>query len=78
MSTVMLMVGMPGSGKTTAAKAIVSSNSRWARISRDDLRDMMFDGFKRKREKELRDPVKVMEKAINNLKDTMEGEDAQS
>ena len=53
MSTVMLMVGLPGSGKTTAAKAIVSSNSRWARISRDDLRDMMFDGFKRKREKDI-------------------------
>lgn len=53
MSTVMLMVGLPGSGKTTAAKAIVSGNSRWARISRDDLRDMMFDGFKRKREKDI-------------------------
>lgn len=53
MSTVMLVVGLPGSGKTTAAKAIVSSNSRWARISRDDLRDMMFDGFKRKREKDI-------------------------
>ena len=53
MSTVMLMVGLPGSGKTTVAKAIVSGNSRWARISRDDLRDMMFDGFKRKREKDI-------------------------
>ena len=53
MSTVMLMVGLPGSGKTTAAKAIVSGNSRWARISRDDLRDMMFNGFKRKREKDI-------------------------
>lgn len=53
MSTVMLMVGLPGSGKTTVAKAIVSGNSRWARISRDDLRDMMFNGFKRKREKDI-------------------------
>ena len=53
MSNVMLMVGLPGSGKTTVAKAIVSGNSRWARVSRDDLREMMFDGFKRKREKDI-------------------------
>ena len=36
------------------------------------------ESYSPEREKELRDPVKVMEKAINNLKDTMEGEDAQS
>lgn len=34
--------GLPGSGKSTIAQAIVDSDpSRWARVSKDDLRQMM-------------------------------------
>ena len=33
------------------------------------------ESYSPEREKELRDPIKVMEKVINNLKDTMEDKD---
>lgn len=35
------------------------------------------ESYSPEREKELRDPIKVMEKAISNLKDTMEDENEQ-
>ncbi|GAA4627003.1 hypothetical protein GCM10023196_037520 [Actinoallomurus vinaceus] len=45
MATLHVMRGLPGSGKTQAAKEWVAQNPEHrARINRDDLRQMMHDG----------------------------------
>lgn len=49
--TVLLTVGLPASGKSTYAKELVATNKNWARVNRDDLRSMVFNGFNRKKEK---------------------------
>jgi predicted kinase len=38
---VLVLVGIPGSGKSTWAKDFVSNNSDWIRVNRDDFRDML-------------------------------------
>ena len=38
-----MMVGIPGSGKTTWAKNFVKKNPDYVRINRDDLRNMLID-----------------------------------
>jgi predicted kinase len=42
MPKLFILRGLPGSGKTTYAKALVESG--WARVNKDDLRDMAFNG----------------------------------
>lgn len=45
MSTLIITIGLPGSGKTTWAKAWVAENpARRARVNRDDLRAMLHGG----------------------------------
>jgi predicted kinase len=40
----LMLTGLQGSGKTTLAQNKVKSNPEWARVSRDDLREMIFAG----------------------------------
>jgi predicted kinase len=37
----LVLIGIPGSGKSTWAKDFVSNNSDWIRVNRDDFRDML-------------------------------------
>lgn len=53
LQTVLLTVGLPASGKSTYAKELVMTNKNWARVNRDDLRLMVFNGFNRKKEKTI-------------------------
>ena len=53
LQTVLLTVGLPASGKSTYAKELVATNKKWARVNRDDLRSMVFNGFNRKNEKTI-------------------------
>lgn len=39
-----MMRGLPGSGKTTRARKMVVDSGNQARVNRDDLRAMLFDG----------------------------------
>ena len=41
--TLLLLQGLPASGKSTYAKQLVADDKRWVRINRDELRSMMFD-----------------------------------
>jgi predicted kinase len=36
-----ILIGVPGSGKSTWAKDFVKSHDNWTRVSRDDFRDML-------------------------------------
>ena len=36
--------GLPGSGKTTEARALVDTSGTFGRVNRDDLRQMLFNG----------------------------------
>ena len=38
----LILIGAPGSGKTTFAAYQVRTNTNWMRVSRDDLRNMQF------------------------------------
>lgn len=42
MKKVLILQGIPGSGKTTLAKKLVNGGG-WLRINKDELRDMMFN-----------------------------------
>lgn len=42
MTTLTVIRGLPGSGKTTRARELVADDPRCARVNRDDLRMMMF------------------------------------
>lgn len=53
LQTVLLTVGLPASGKSTYAKELITTNKNWARVNRDDLRSMVFNGFNRKKEKTI-------------------------
>jgi predicted kinase len=44
MATVYIYKGLPGSGKTTAAKAFQKVNPDCKRVNKDDLRNMLNDG----------------------------------
>ena len=41
---VLLLRGLPASGKSTYAKELVSKNHNWVRVNKDDLRAMMNNG----------------------------------
>ncbi len=38
---ILILIGIPGSGKSTWAKDFVRNNSDWIRVNRDDFRDML-------------------------------------
>jgi predicted kinase len=38
---VLVLIGIPGSGKSTFSKDFVRNNSDWIRVNRDDFRDML-------------------------------------
>lgn len=51
---VLLLRGLPASGKSTYAKELVSKNHKWVRVNKDDLRAMMNNGeFSGKLEKQV-------------------------
>ena len=37
----LILIGIPGSGKSTWAKDYVKYNDNWVRVNRDDFRDML-------------------------------------
>ena len=39
---VLILQGLPASGKSTIAKELVLTESNWVRINKDDLREMMY------------------------------------
>lgn len=43
MGKIKMMRGLPGSGKSTVAKALVKSDGNGGRVNRDDLRAMLFE-----------------------------------
>jgi predicted kinase len=45
MSSIVCLRGLPGSGKSTFAKANLGTLSDYVRVNRDDLRQSLFDGF---------------------------------
>lgn len=51
---VLMLKGLPASGKSTYAKELVSKNHNWVRVNKDDLRAMMNGGvFSGKLEKQI-------------------------
>lgn len=51
---VLILKGLPASGKSTYAKELVSKNHNWVRVNKDDLRTMMNNGeFSGKLEKQI-------------------------
>lgn len=40
MLTLLVLVGLPGSGKTTDARRLLEAEDKWIRVNRDDLRAM--------------------------------------
>lgn len=51
---VLLLRGLPASGKSTYAKELVSKDHNWVRVNKDDLRAMMNGGvFSRKLEEQI-------------------------
>lgn len=51
---ILLLRGLPASGKSTYAKGLVSKNHNWVRVNKDDLRAMMNNGeFSGKLEKQV-------------------------
>lgn len=38
---ILILIGIPGSGKSTFSKDFVRNNSDWIRVNRDDFRDML-------------------------------------
>jgi polynucleotide kinase len=51
---VLMLKGLPASGKSTYAKELVSKNHNWVRVNKDDLRAMMNNGeFSYKLEKQI-------------------------
>ena len=40
----LLLKGLPASGKTTFAKELVRSDGNWIRVNKDDLRNMLHGG----------------------------------
>ena len=62
MAKVIMLWGLPASGKSTWAKSHVANNSNWVRVNKDDIRLELGNGFKNvyakekatiKREREL-------------------------
>lgn len=63
---VLLLRGLPASGKSTYAKELVSKNHNWVRVNKDDLRAMMNNGeFSGKLEKQvIRTEREIVENAL--------------
>jgi predicted kinase len=49
---VLILKGLPGSGKSTFAQQLVAELPKWRRVNKDDLRKM-FGGYKPKHESEI-------------------------
>ena len=64
---VLILRGLPASGKSTYAKELVSKDHNWVRVNKDDLRAMMNGGvFSRKLEEQI--VITERELAENALK----------
>lgn len=63
---VLMLKGLPASGKSTYAKELVSKNHNWVRVNKDDLRAMMNNGeFSGKLEKQvIRTEREIAENAL--------------
>lgn len=55
MKKVIILQGIPGSGKSTWAKEFLKGKEDWVRINRDDLRDMRGDYWVPEQEKYITD-----------------------
>ena len=54
MSKVLILKGLPGCGKSAYAKELMDKEKGWVRVSRDNLREMLyFGGFSRSKEDRL-------------------------
>lgn len=51
MAKIIMLKGLPASGKSTWAKQKVQGNGNFIRISKDDIRESIFGGWTQKREK---------------------------
>jgi len=62
---VLILKGLPGSGKSAYAKELMDKEKDWVRVSRDNLRDMLyFKDFHWAKEKML---VRIMKEIIVDL-----------
>ncbi len=50
---ILILVGAPGSGKSTFAKYFMRTEENWARVSRDDFRAMQFEGTRASEDTEV-------------------------
>ncbi len=55
----MILQGIPASGKTTWAKALVLADPQWKRVNRDDIRRMLHAGHQSKDNEKLTKAVEV-------------------
>jgi predicted kinase len=46
---ILMLKGLPGSGKSTWAKQFIAANPNWVRVNKDSIRDMIA-GYKRSKE----------------------------
>ena len=44
MAKVLVLIGLPASGKSTWAHDFIERNPNWIRINKDDLRSMLHNG----------------------------------
>lgn len=51
MARIIMLKGLPASGKSTWAKQKVKDNGNYIRVSKDDIRDNIFGGWTQKKEK---------------------------
>lgn len=58
----LLLQGLPASGKSTYAKELVKQGG-WVRLNKDDIRESMFGGFRKKNEKNVFRLEQVMAEA---------------
>lgn len=55
---IMILKGLPASGKSTWAKEFIRTNQGWKRINKDDLRSMLDDGQWSRKNEEVINTVK--------------------
>jgi predicted kinase len=61
MKTLLMLKGLPASGKSTFAKELISNDSTWKRVNKDDLREMVDNSvWNKKNEANILDTRNVL------------------